>query len=264
MGWFVEQLPTLNLSARFSGMEMSLGTRVGEQSVRDKSQYLNSICFDVVCGSKQFASQMHFFENYPHRSEGKFVCLCHSIFATPFSNLDPKLLRDCHRESLKESSKKQVIEFIREHIDHEIENIELDEQDHFRVLHNKISPNPDLTVFGEGLQRIFKLGLLFAGAKDGVVIIDEFENAVHASLLGQLTSLVYALAQRFNVQVFICSHSKECIDAFANNESIPNEEISAYGLIRGADGFECKHFDGGRLHRLIAGIDFDLRGGGKQ
>ncbi len=92
------------------------------------------------------------------------------------------------------------------------------------MVHGCINPNPDLTMFGEGLQRIFKIGLLFAGAKNGVVIIDEFENAIHASLLSNVVVLLHELAIQFNAQVFISSHSKECIDAFALCENIPKSD----------------------------------------
>ena len=262
MTWFIEQLPTADLTANFNGNEASLKLDLDQQSLEDMMHYLVSACFDVAYADRHWSSQIHFFEKYPQRSEGDFASICPSVFSSPFSGLEPDLLRDCHAKSLKEGSKSKIIEFIRQHIDKEISNIELDEQGHFTVVHGCINPNPDLTMFGEGLQRIFKIGLLFAGAKNGVVIIDEFENAIHASLLNNVVVLLHELAIQFNVQVFISSHSKECIDAFALCENIPKSELSSYSLVDKDGELKCLYFSGERLHDLVESINFDLRGRG--
>ena len=88
----------------------------------------------------------------------------------------------------------------------------------FESLTATLSWPPDLTQFGEGVQRIFHIGLLFAYARGGIVLIDEFENAIHYTLLRPFTRLVQELAIKFDVQVFLTSHSKECIDAFVQND----------------------------------------------
>ena len=42
------------------------------------------------------------------------------------------------------------------------------------------------------------------------------------------------MAVKFNVQVFITSHSKECIDAFVEN-GVHNEDINFYTMIRDSE-----------------------------
>ncbi|MBG6243325.1 MAG: ATP-binding protein [Candidatus Symbiopectobacterium sp. Dall1.0] len=41
----------------------------------------------------------------------------------------------------------------------------------------------DLTSYGEGIQRIFYIALAFASCRNGVLLIDEYETAIHFSLL---------------------------------------------------------------------------------
>lgn len=259
--WFIDQLPTGALKGEFAGQRVSLDLETDDISLEDMTQYLKSICFNASYGERSWHSEIHFFEKYPRRTEGEFASICPSVFSSPFSGLEPELLNDCHTKSLKEGSKSQIIGFIQRYIDPDIANIEQDDKGHFTVIHDSIDPNPDLTKFGEGLQRIFKIGLLFAGAPNGVVIIDEFENAIHAKLLLKVTSLLYELAKRFNVQVFISSHSKECIDAFALNDEIQKSDISAHSLFEKDGELICQSFPGERLASLIESIDFDLRGG---
>ncbi|HHM1300128.1 TPA: ATP/GTP-binding protein, partial [Klebsiella pneumoniae] len=49
----------------------------------------------------------------------------------------------------------------------------------------------DLTSYGEGIQRIFYIALSFAACRNGVLFIDEFETAIHYSLLLEFTIGVY-------------------------------------------------------------------------
>lgn len=260
MEWFVEQIPDVAIMAQFDKKPVVLKLTRESSSVDDMTYYLQSACFDIQYGERTFLSETHFFEKYPQRTEGEIASLCPSVFASPFSGLDPGLLRECHSKSLKEGSKEIIVEFLRRHIDAGIRNVEQDDFGRFTVIHEDINPNPDLTIFGEGLQRIFKIGLLFAGAKNGVVIIDELENAIHASLLPKLVKLINELSLKFNIQIFISSHSKECIDAFAKAENIPEKDLSAYSLVESEGKIECFYFSGERMHKLVDSISFDLRG----
>lgn len=259
MGWFIEQIPQCSITGEYDEKPVALNVMSESLSMEDMTYYLRSVDFGVSVGDRSWGSQVHFFERYPQRSEGFTGSLCPSIFSSPFNVLEPSLLAECHSKSLKEGSKEIVISFIRKYIDHDIKNIELDDHGRYTVIHENISPNPDLTMFGEGIQRIFKLGMLFAGAKDGVLVIDEFENAIHASLLPQVIELLYQLSVKFNVQLFVTSHSKECIDAFALSDVIPKDEISAYALIN-KEKIEAVHFGGEKLCALVSAVDFDIRG----
>ena len=48
-------------------------------------------------------------------------------------------------------------------------------------------------------------------AKDGTVLIDEFENGLHYSALVDAWKAVGAAARQSNVQVFATTHSWECV-----------------------------------------------------
>ena len=104
------------------------------------------------------------------------------------------------------------------------------------LVDSKIFPEKsvDITSYGEGLQRIFEIALAFAYCKNGVLLIDELETAIHYSLLVDFTKFIQELAVKFNVQVFITTHSKECIGAFVEND-VHNEDINFYTMLRGED-----------------------------
>lgn len=71
-----------------------------------------------------------------------------------------------------------------------------------------------LSSLGDGMQRIFGIALALVNAKDGILLIDEFENGLHYSVQSDLWRLIFQVARRLNVQVFATTHSWDCLEAF--------------------------------------------------
>ena len=117
----------------------------------------------------------------------------------------------------------------------------------------------DITKYGEGLQRVFEIALLLGYCKNGILCIDEIDSALHKSLLIKFTEFIQQIAKEFNVQVFLSTHSKECIDAFVENE-FPDDELTAYALEENAEGkIECNFLLGNKLKQLVETINIDIR-----
>lgn len=70
-----------------------------------------------------------------------------------------------------------------------------------------------LAYAGEGMVRLAAILVDIASAKNGVVFIDEFENGVHYSLLPEMWEATATFAERFNTQLFVTTHSAECVRA---------------------------------------------------
>ena len=71
-----------------------------------------------------------------------------------------------------------------------------------------------LKTLGDGMTRLLEITLALVSAKDGILVIDEFENGVHWSTQPQVWRLVFQAAEELNVQVFATTHSQDCIRAF--------------------------------------------------
>jgi AAA15 family ATPase/GTPase len=93
----------------------------------------------------------------------------------------------------------------------------------FVKLKNQESPIP-LSSMGDGMLRILSLILNLISAKDGFLLIDEFENGLHYSIQPKVWALIFKLAKDFNIQVFATTHSKDCIESFSE-EVLKNDEI---------------------------------------
>jgi len=116
----------------------------------------------------------------------------------------------------------------------------------------------DITKYGEGLQRVFEIALLMSYSRNGIICIDELDSAIHKNLLRDFTEFIQAAAVKFNVQVFLTTHSKECIDAFVEN-NYPDDELTAFALSEENGRVVCKHLEGNKLKQLVDSINIDIR-----
>jgi len=71
-----------------------------------------------------------------------------------------------------------------------------------------------LRSFGDGLNRLFGIVLSLVNAKDGLLLIDEFENGMHYSVQADVWRVLFRLATRLNIQIVATSHSWDAIEAF--------------------------------------------------
>ena len=70
-----------------------------------------------------------------------------------------------------------------------------------------------VAMLGNGASRFLSMILQFHVAQDGMMLIDEVENGVHYTKLASVWQQIRALADRFNVQVFATTQSRECLAA---------------------------------------------------
>lgn len=78
-----------------------------------------------------------------------------------------------------------------------------------------ISERTPLHNMGDGIFRLLQIILKVLKARDGFLLIDEFENGLHYSVQPEVWRLIFELAGRYNIQVFATTHSWDCIESFA-------------------------------------------------
>lgn len=253
---------TIELGGVFNGKAVNL-TILNENTTKDidKSGYLSTFELISEYDGKERSSKAHLFYDkesqlyYEERS-----ILCPSILTSPYRE-NERELKNAHALAVRNKAMDVIIEFIKNNIDAAIQKIEISESDglsRFTVTSDEFEKSVDITSYGEGVQRVFEIALFFAYASNGVVLIDEFESAIHKSLLNSFSKFVHELAERFNVQVFLTSHSKECIDAFITS-NYHTQDIVAYVLKEEKGKITCKYVEGTRLATLIEAIDVDIR-----
>jgi AAA15 family ATPase/GTPase len=253
---------TIDVAGSFNGIPSTLLiTKEETEEDIEKTNYLSTIKAEARVNGNDLSSSIHLYGNRePELRYLKSQILCQASFTSPY-RYNGNLLRKAHAYAVQEKYFDEVIDFIKTHMDSSIEKIEMvsDEgESRFMVTSNKLNNVIDITKYGEGLQRIFEIALLMGYSNNGILCIDEIDSAIHKSLLVEFTKFLQQSAERFNVQVFLSTHSKECIDAFIENK-YANNEITAYALTEENEKVVCKYIDGSRLENLIETINFDIR-----
>ncbi|MFK5969824.1 MAG: AAA family ATPase [Candidatus Marithrix sp.] len=84
-----------------------------------------------------------------------------------------------------------------------------------KVKISNLSRPVPLNSLGDGMLRILQLVLKVFPAKDGILLIDEFENGLHYSVQEKVWKLLFELSKSLNIQIFATTHSWDCIESFS-------------------------------------------------
>lgn len=83
-----------------------------------------------------------------------------------------------------------------------------------------------LSSLGEGINRYIAILCAVWASKESVLLIDEIENGIHYTNYKKLWQIIFQASIDANCQIFITTHSKECISAF-NEVQFENENCNA-------------------------------------
>jgi len=73
-----------------------------------------------------------------------------------------------------------------------------------------------IALLGNGLQTILSITMVIITTPNGVVLLDEFESAIHYSKLADIWKSIAYIAKKYNTQIFAATHSLENIKYCAN------------------------------------------------
>ena len=261
--WMLDQVPPkINVAGNFDNQLASVAIRdyLESDMSLDKSRYLRTVEIVSNFGSIKQESLTRVFKGRDRETQADSIkLLCPVIYSSPFFLNEPHRYATFYYKSTQSKALPKIFEFIRQEVVPTMNDIRLvDELQRFLVDDSSYESAFDLMSYGEGLQRIFFISLLFASAQNGVVLIDEFENAIHTEVIGKFASFIHTLTRIFNVQVFLTSHSKECIDAFVK---IFHDvaDFSYHALVNQDDKVVAREFSGQEFYRLVSAGNVDLR-----
>jgi predicted ATPase len=71
-----------------------------------------------------------------------------------------------------------------------------------------------LKSMGDGMTRLLHIILALVNARNGILLIDEFENGLHWTVQPNVWDIVFQLSEKLNVQIFATTHSRDCVEGF--------------------------------------------------
>ena len=89
-----------------------------------------------------------------------------------------------------------------------------------------------LNVYGDGMKKAILLISAVVSAKNGILLLDEFETAIHTSAMNKVFAWILKTCLKLNVQLFLTSHSKEAIEKVLSCSEKLQSHINLYTLYK--------------------------------
>jgi AAA15 family ATPase/GTPase len=123
---------------------------------------------------------------------------------------------------------------------HEISNLKVELTSGIPEIHCNyvgISRKVPLSLVSNGMTKVLCILLFIASQKNGVVMVDEIENGIYYKTLPKMWELIIEFCNKFNVQFFASTHSKECLEKLnpliekrQNDFRLIRTEADEYGI----------------------------------
>lgn len=95
--------------------------------------------------------------------------------------------------------------------------------------HNRAIP---LMYYGDGMKKAILLMSSVIASKHGILLLDEFETAIHTSAMDSIFKWILDTCIKLDVQVFLTSHSKEAIEKVLKCSPDLQSKINLYTLYK--------------------------------
>lgn len=110
-------------------------------------------------------------------------------------------------------TRKRAVELLKE-FDENITDIRYinDDRNFIPVIENKEGDYIPLSLYGDGMKKALTMLNAIVSVQNGVVLIDEFETALHTSAMNEVFKFILEVSKKMNVQLFLTTHSIEAVD----------------------------------------------------
>ncbi|MSU00133.1 AAA family ATPase [Tissierella pigra] len=82
-----------------------------------------------------------------------------------------------------------------------------------------------LSMYGDGMKKSLIMLNAIVSVENGVVLIDEFETALHTSAMKQVFKFILDISRQLNVQLFLTTHSIEAVDKLLESAEQDRQDI---------------------------------------
>ncbi|MEK3899780.1 MULTISPECIES: AAA family ATPase [unclassified Paenibacillus] len=118
-----------------------------------------------------------------------------------------------------------------------------------------------LSTFGDGMKRMVSLAQGVVSAKNGVLLIDEIETSIHKKAMREVFNWLVEACIKFDVQLFITTHSLEAVDEILNSDENFQEQIQTHiiTLVKKDEQSVARVLDSNKARQVRDDYDMELR-----
>lgn len=161
---------------------------------------------------------------------------------------------------LKDSEKHKILIKLLKVFDENVEGITVINEgpvEYGFILNNSEEAMP-ISSFGDGMKKTILMLAALISAKDGILMIDEFETAIHTSAMKNVFEWLIKAAMELNVQVFLTSHSKEAIEKILDLNEY-KQFINVYTLYKHEGNNFVRRLTGEEAINVSENLGMELR-----
>ena len=129
----------------------------------------------------------------------------------------------------------------------------------YKILSKENNRALPLNMYGDGMKKAILLMSAVIKAKDGMLLLDEFETAIHTSAMDKVFKWILKTCVKLNVQVFLTSHSMEAIDKVLNCSEYLQEDMAVYTLYKDQEGNSVRRMSAQNALKLKNEMGLELR-----
>ena len=116
-----------------------------------------------------------------------------------------------------------------------------------------------LNVYGDGMKKAILLISAVVSAKNGILLLDEFETAIHTSAMNTVFTWILKTCLKLNVQLFLTSHSKEAIEKVLSCSEELQSHINLYTLYKKEDKIVARELSAKKALEASEEFGLELR-----
>ena len=116
-----------------------------------------------------------------------------------------------------------------------------------------------LNAYGDGMKKAMLLLSAVIRAQNGILLLDEFETAIHVSAMENVFRWILKIAEQLNVQIFMTSHSIEAIKTVLKCYPELQHDIRMLTLVKVQDKLKVRNVDGEKAVQLADEYGLELR-----
>ena len=113
--------------------------------------------------------------------------------------------------------------------------------------------------YGDGIKKVILLIGSTLAAKDGILLIDEIEIAIHTSIMNKVFFWLVNKCNELNIQLFMTSHSEEAINKVLKCSPLMQENMRLITLYSNKDKTVSRVLDAKKAIRLKDDLGVELR-----
>ncbi|MGL5153035.1 MAG: AAA family ATPase [Clostridium sp.] len=129
----------------------------------------------------------------------------------------------------------------------------------YKILSKNNKTAIPLNSYGDGIKKAILLLSAVVAAKDGILLLDEFEIAIHTSAMNEIFAWILNTCIKLNVQLFMTSHSEEAIDKVLKCSPDLKNKIRLITLYSKEEKTVARVLDGEKAIKLKDNLGVELR-----